>query len=323
MSSFSLEKIGYNTGIINTEGTGAKNTDAAGFAKLLLSKLDASNSADTSADPLKTIMASQPDEAAVTSALSGLVKQEGGLKGALVLLCMMLSTGTAAGSGVGAMVSSLVAALSRVPRNEYESLRYNMLISDEFERGVLSRVNDMLFADSAQEAIAPYSTDRDSKPRITSNESNRSPGLYNAVINQFNVERNPRYAVNQKGTGDTYCNVFVLDVVKAMGAELPRTNANGIYNYLTTKGQESGWVRVTPDQAQLYANMGMPVVTAIRNLNGGSHGHVQVVRPSANGAYDPERGVVIAQAGRRLMNYAYITDVYDESLPQVVYYAHR
>lgn len=157
---------------------------------------------------------------------------------------------------------------------------------------------------------------------LLSNVGNRSPVLYRSVINQFDVENNPRYAVNQKGTGDTYCNKFMLDVAAAMDAEIPRMNANGISDWLNSVGPANGWHEVTAEQAQALANRGCPAVTTWKNTEGG-HGHVQVVSPSEDGAYDPERGVAIAQAGRLLRNYTYIRNIYSTRMKDVQYFAHK
>lgn len=176
---------------------------------------------------------------------------------------------------------------------------------------------------------------------VTSAVGRRSPALYRAVIDQFNVENNPRYAVNQKGTGDTYCNIFMWDVTSAMGAEIPHRidrdtgaparakdgntismNANRTSDWLNTKGPQYGWYEVTAEQAQALANRGCPAVTVWKNKEGG-HGHVQVVAPSEDGAYDPKRGVAIAQAGRLLRNNTYITKIYSSRMKDVQYFAHR
>jgi len=189
------------------------------------------------------------------------------------------------------------------------------------------------------EAITPVAASKPCTPAITSNEGNRSPALYRQVIDQFQVETNPRYAVNKKGHGDTYCNIFMWDVTSAMGAEIPhyvdaktgapRTypdtkgasemSANSIYNWLHEHGSNYGWFEVTPEQAQTLANQGRPVVTAFKKTG---HGHVQVVCPSKDGQYNAERGVTIAQAGRHLSSYKPITSVYNASLPKVKYFAH-
>lgn len=170
---------------------------------------------------------------------------------------------------------------------------------------------------------------------------NRSASLYRAVLDGLDVENNPRYAVNQKGEGDTYCNRFLLDATAAMGAQIPRyvdadtgapaapgadnalaMNANRISDWLNAWGPKYGWYEVTAEQAQALANRGCPAVTTWKNLEGG-HGHVQMVSPSKDGAFDPERGVAIAQAGRLLRNYTHIGNIYSGRLAQVQYFAHR
>ena len=184
---------------------------------------------------------------------------------------------------------------------------------------------------AASKAVNPY---------VTSTAYNRSASLLRKVIDQFHVQTNPRYAVNKKGYGDTYCNIFVWDVTRAMGAEIPHyidpqtkepmyypdtsgareLTANGIYDWLAQKGGEYGWKEVTAEQAQQLANQGRPVVTAKKNPSG--HGHVQVVCPSADGAYSSARGVTVAQAGSKLENYTSMASLYGTGSPPFKYYAH-
>lgn len=203
-------------------------------------------------------------------------------------------------------------------------------------------------AASTAAAAAAQETSAEEKARfnaaareISSHEGNRSPELYRQVLDGLDVENNPRYAPRN---GSTYCNIFMWDATKAMGAEIPHytnsvtgdktskddpdvmhMNANRISNWLNTHGERYGWYEVSAEQAQALANQGHPAVTIWKNKSGG-HGHCQVVSPSKDGSYDPVRGVAIAQAGRRLKNYDYITSVYSPtgtSLPEVQYFAHK
>ncbi len=177
-------------------------------------------------------------------------------------------------------------------------------------------------------------------PSLTNMPGQRNAATYRAVMNQFNVENNERYRVNKNGTGDTYCNIFVWDVTRAMGAEIPHfvdasgnpvaasgqgiteTNANSVNDWLNTHGARYGWQKVSAEQAQYYANSGMPAVTSWKNPSG--HGHLQMVSPSKTGTYDPQNGVAIAQAGRLLINDGYIVDSYGtgSKLQQVEYFVH-
>lgn len=168
---------------------------------------------------------------------------------------------------------------------------------------------------------------------LKSTPSERSLALYDAVINQFAVEKNPRYRRNQQGKGETYCNIFVWDVTRAMGAEIPhwvdQTNdpsvlgegieldANDVIQWLQSQG---GWKKVDSERAQDLANQGYPVVATW--LNPGGIGHIAVVRP---GKYSSSQGPTIAQAGETNFNHGTV-DLGFQSLPanqEVVYYYHE
>ena len=315
---------------------------SAAFSALLSSELSAQlgglggMGADSTASVESTAMLSG------LPMMLGATGEESDLKSAVMLFFMMMGTG-ASSSSMGAAMSSLSAALSGTSGDTLESLRFdtlNTLVSQGYDRSGLQRGNDMLFSGSINEAMTPFSASKPASPAVTSQKGARDPNVYRNVIDQFQVETNPRYAVNKRGKNDTYCNIFLWDVTKAMGAEIPhyvdpqtleaRTyqdsgtkelNANGIYDWLGKKGPDYGWVQVTPEQAQQYANQGLPVVTAWKNQEGG-HGHVQVVCPSADGTYQASRGVTVAQAGRTLTGYTPITKIYSERLKDVVYYAH-
>ncbi len=189
--------------------------------------------------------------------------------------------------------------------------------------------------------IIPTESYKPSSPAITNYLNNRSASNYYSVINQFDVENNERYEVNKNGQGDTYCNIYVWDVTKAMGAEIPHyydnetgevvsypdvqgaqcMTANKMQDWLTTTGKQYGWKEVSAEQAQAYANQGHPAVTTYKNSSG--HGHVQVVCPSQNGGYNSEKGVTISQAGSSLHDYAYINDVFsDNAMQKVRYFVH-
>jgi uncharacterized protein YukE len=143
---------------------------------------------------------------------------------------------------------------------------------------------------------------------ITSTPENRDPDLYAAVIHQFGVEGNPRYAPDRY----TYCNTFAGDVVRAMGAPLPTKADLGIskgdratvgtqalYRWLTTDAGAQGWREVNPNTPeglrllQDHVNAGKPALAA-------DEGHVAVIRPGqqANSVAD----LRIAQAGARNLN---------------------
>lgn len=147
-------------------------------------------------------------------------------------------------------------------------------------------------------------------PKVTSRPGGRHPRLLEAVIRQFDVERNRRYRYQ---SGLTYCNIFVWDVSVAMGAEIPHwvnasaapvtsdqpsgnqeLNANMTYDWLRDHGAAYGWTSVTAIETQAYANLGYPAIATWKNPNTSRSGHIAVVRP---GSYSRDNGPHIAQAG--------------------------
>jgi hypothetical protein len=164
---------------------------------------------------------------------------------------------------------------------------------------------------------------RPTTPAITNSRHQRSPAAYRAVVDQFNVENSERYRPGREG--NTYCNIFVWDVTRAMGAEVPfytdpstgeprfhpdtkgarAMGARAMCKWLETHGSNYGWREVDAGAAQMHANLGRPAITS-----SGSVGHVTMVVPSKSGTFDPARGVAIAQAGRNNINYGYIRSGY-------------
>ncbi len=157
--------------------------------------------------------------------------------------------------------------------------------------------------------------------------NHRTPETYNNVINQFAVAHNPRYAIRDSsgdGIKDTFCNIFVWDVTRAMGAEIPhwvdkRTgqpttvynysqsrelDANATMDWLRQHGAQYGWRQVSAEEAQRLANQGHPTMVGWKNPRG--IGHVAIVRPGNIN----ERGPAIAQAGATNVNYAHVRDTF-------------
>lgn len=337
MDGISLNELQMLIGSSASQTKGSSSSSAA-FSQLLSAQLTAGSAFGASeGDGEDGLFSSGSSLLGMTALLSSLGEGEtGDMNGALTSFCMLLGSGVS-GAGLAAAVSSLSSALKNAPEGSLESLRSTLLSSD-FSRGVLTQANDALFSGNTSDANYPFNASKAVTPLVTSDTTNRSAARYNSVVAQFKVESNPRYAVTESGS--TYCNIFLWDVTRAMGAEIPHyvdastlearywpdvsgareLNANGIHNWLQKKGGDYGWKAVTAEEAQRLANAGHPVVTAWKNPAG--HGHVQAVVPSKDGKYDASRGVTIAQAGRRLFSYNYITNVYNESLSQVVYYAH-
>jgi hypothetical protein len=216
-------------------------------------------------------------------------------------------------------------------------------MSSEFDPYVLDAIDIGVFNWSMQDhfgtggALLPVEHWRPTVPNVTSDLSNRSPERYRSVINQFRVETSERYRPFRNGA--TYCNIFVWDVTRAMGAEIPmytdhatgdpriypdirgarNMGATAMCDWLSTHGSRFGWQEVDAVTAQRHANQGRPAVTSA-----GSLGHVQMVCPSRDGGFDPIRGVTISQAGRIVSGYTHISSIYGGNAlaNQVRYWIH-
>ncbi len=251
----------------------------------------------------------------------------------LMLLCSALQNGEGDGKDLMAQLLPSITGMGTAQKNTL----YESLMGTGYDTNVLDKVGTNVFGKNSISGM-PLAQSRPANPPLKSDASNRSAPMYNAVIDQFQVETNGRYQPGK--SGGTYCNIFCWDVTKAMGAEIPYytdfktgdilhypdtkganyMNANEMHGWLLEHGPRYGWHEVTAEQAQKMANAGHPAVTAYKNPDG--HGHMQMVRPSPDGKYDPEKGVYIAQAGRRLKNGAYISSIYGKGLSKVKYFAH-
>lgn len=168
---------------------------------------------------------------------------------------------------------------------------------------------------------APGTTDtnaaRPLNPPVTNNPAHRSAAAYSNVVNQFAVGNNPRYAHRD---GNTYCNIFIWDVTRAMGAEVPHwvnnngtpmkygqgheLDANDTNTWLRQHGAEHGWRKVSAAEAQKLANVGHPAIASWNNPGG--IGHIAIVRPGSINSNGPE----IAQAGSRNLNDTHVRETF-------------
>ena len=142
-------------------------------------------------------------------------------------------------------------------------------------------------------------------PPVRGDASRRSRELYDNILNQFAVGVNPRYAHRN---GSTFCNIYVWDVTRAMGAEIPHwvdpngdptphnrgreLNANAVNDWLNKHGARFGWRKVPLAQGIERANRGYPVVASWKNP--GKIGHISMIRP---GDASETEGPWMAQAG--------------------------
>jgi hypothetical protein len=243
--------------------------------------------------------------------------------------------------GEFSMLMQMMGSMLTQLHGEKEALR-NKVMSSEYDPYILDLIDKGVFNTTSTEisgtgkVILPVEQWKPTTPVITSNAYSRSPELYRAVINQFQVETAERYKPFRNG--NTYCNIYVWDVTRAMGAEIPhytdpQTGQPRYYpdtkgaksmgaiatdKWLEKHGSEYGWHEADAETAQRYANEGRPAVTSA-----GSKGHVQIVCPSEDGGFDPVRGATIAQAGRIVTNYMHISGIYGTaSQKNVRYWVH-
>lgn len=165
---------------------------------------------------------------------------------------------------------------------------------------------------------------------IQSGPGARDSKLYLAVIDQFEVETNPRYASRD---GKTYCNIFAWDVTRAMQTELPhwvdaeerptsagapgarRLDCNSLVGWLYRHGPSCGWMRTTKENAQIAADGGHPTIAILRNAAG--NGHLAVLLPQENDL----AGAMLSQAGAVRFARGNLLEAFGHHVPE--FWTHR
>lgn len=148
---------------------------------------------------------------------------------------------------------------------------------------------------------------------VTAHEFTSTPGARSSkrlleVIQQFKVEREARYL---RTPADTFCNIFAVDVIEAMGIVAPRhwvdprsgiptpvgtgheLSANKLHAWFEQFGPSFGWARASLAVCREFANAGKVAIPVWRNPDPKRSGHVVVGRP------DPSASFYVAQAGAR------------------------
>jgi hypothetical protein len=158
------------------------------------------------------------------------------------------------------------------------------------------------------------------------NESgNRSVEHYNLVIDQFDVESNPRYIPRE---GKTYCNIFVWDVTRAMRAEIPhwtntlgepvshdfygaiRKSCNSMYYWLYSLGSKYGWYKADISRAIIFASQGKPSIAIYHNPHG--NGHIAIILPDQ----PTDDGPFCAQAGKQCYRRIHLKIAFGDKTPE-------
>lgn len=152
------------------------------------------------------------------------------------------------------------------------------------------------------------------------------------LIRQFHVETNPRYL---RTPADTFCNIFVTDVLEAAGVLAPRhwsdpvsgmptpvgsgeeLSANKLNAWFEKFGTEFGWKRASTSVARVSANAGLIVVAVASNPNPKRSGHVAIVRPDES----PE--LYVSQAGAFNFERARLVDAFGSLAGRVTLWVHE
>jgi hypothetical protein len=134
---------------------------------------------------------------------------------------------------------------------------------------------------------------------LTNGSDNRSAEAYVKVIDQFQVEKNPRYKplIEVPNNLKTFCNIFCWDCTRALGCEIPHwwlnseLTANEMISWLDGRGELHGWKKATKEEARVSALAGRPTVAAWKNPKRSAPGHMAMVLPDS-------KEIIIAQAGK-------------------------
>lgn len=170
-------------------------------------------------------------------------------------------------------------------------------------------------------------------PPLQNSEGARDRKIYDQILNQFAVGFNPRYQFRE---GGYWCNIFLWDVSRAMGAEIPHwitasgdiaapndpgsweINVNSTVDWMLTHGiTRFGWKKTSEAVAQASANEGKIAVTLWKNANGG-HGHAALIRPAS----EPDNSTLIAQAGFFNFNSGYIEQGFGADKKDLLFFYH-
>ena len=145
----------------------------------------------------------------------------------------------------------------------------------------------------------------------------RSPEMLEATVALAAVEKTRRYQPRAypepNSPMQTFCNIFVSDVTRWLGCEVPhrlhgewqdvRANADWL------RGEHDGWRKSTAAAAWAAAAAGRPAVV-LWDPPTRSHGHIAMVVPSHG-----EGGVWIAQAGASCFSHGRLVHGFGQAAP--------
>jgi hypothetical protein len=106
-----------------------------------------------------------------------------------------------------------------------------------------------------------------------------------ATVRKLGPTTNPKY---QPRNGNTYCNVFTHDYMRARGLsekQFPLQLANDTNKWLkSSSAAKQGWKQVSAEEAQRFVNNGG--IGLVSRLNRGGHGHIApILEGQTQGGY--------------------------------------
>ncbi len=145
----------------------------------------------------------------------------------------------------------------------------------------------------------------------------RTPEALISAVDAEDVEHNELYRQGRLQPGTTWCNLFVTNVTKRLGCEVPfvLVNKQGIH----LREEANKWRSTDAVTARLLANRGYPVLAIWEGLND-AHGHIAVLLPSSTLPTNKQSQVAIAQSGATNFARGRLANGFD-SLP-VLFFAH-
>ena len=166
-------------------------------------------------------------------------------------------------------------------------------------------MNDSMKNTNAWQAVTPDITYIQASRLYHPDDNTERAKQYLAVAAQFDVENNPRYVRGHAGGRETYCNIFMCDVLLALGLPPshwvdPATgvpapvgkgielNANACAKWFDDHGLAFEWMLCSEIQARKRATMGYPTVVVWANPGG--IGHVAVVLPGTDFTHTAQAG---------------------------------
>jgi hypothetical protein len=163
-------------------------------------------------------------------------------------------------------------------------------------------------------AAAPRQTPAQHARNVDSfQRSATTPGT-RELAQKLNPAGNPKYL---KHDGNTYCNVYTQDFMKARGVTLPQKTANDTSAWLhSDAGKKAGWRQATAAEAQAAVNAGgNALVTSTHN----PHGHIA---PVVEGRLNADGSPNISNAGSKNFNIGPATDSPAFRRPNTEYWIH-